>query len=127
MATQFLLLPQDQLISRDDFFLEKVRNFILSNLGQRQFGVGDLAKNVHLSVSQLNRKLNALIGRPAGKLIWELRLRYAASLLAHDTGSISEIAHKSGFSDQAHFCRSFKKLFFCTPSQYGKQNRSSFQ
>ena len=120
-----ILPPQQktpEVPSRDGLFLEKVRKNILSNLCHKNFGVESLAKKMYLSVSQLNRKLNALIGRPAGQLIRELRLHLAARLLAHNTGTISEVAQQAGFSDQAHFCRSFKKLFRCTPSQYQKQH-----
>ena len=120
-----LLPPQpkhSEVACRDRLFLEKVSNSILSNLNQKNFGVESLAKKMYLSVSQLNRKLNALLGRPAGQLIRELRLHFAARLLAHNTGTISEVAQRAGFSDQAHFCRSFKKVFRCTPSHYQKQH-----
>ncbi|MCO6488098.1 MAG: helix-turn-helix transcriptional regulator [Phaeodactylibacter sp.] len=108
--------------SRDHVFLESVRASILRNLDQKGFGVEGLAGKVHLSVSQLNRRLKVLLGRPAGQLIRELRLRHSARLLALDAGSIGDIAHQAGFSDQAHFCRSFKKLFRCTPSDYRDQH-----
>ena len=42
--------------------------------------------------------------------------------LAHNTGTVGEIAHQAGFSDQAHFCRSFKKMFRCTPTHYREQH-----
>jgi two-component system, sensor histidine kinase ChiS len=70
-----------------------------------------------MSVSQLNRKLNALIDQPPGQLIRSLRLQRAADLLAQKAGSVSEICYKVGFNDNAYFSRAFKKQFGCSPSE----------
>ncbi|PHN05974.1 helix-turn-helix transcriptional regulator [Flavilitoribacter nigricans] len=109
------------LISQDEQFLEKVRHHIVRNLANEHFSVQDLADNIHLSVSQLNRKLNKLIGQSAGKLILEIRLRHAAGLLESNVASIGDIAYRCGFRDQAYFCRRFKKQFNCTPSTFRRR------
>lgn len=107
--------------AREQQFLTAISHCIHLNLGNEQLSVQDLARQVHLSVSQLNRKLNDLVGFPAGKMILEIRLQHAAGMLRDDAGNISEIAYQTGFKDQAHFCRTFKKRFACAPSQYRKQ------
>jgi len=76
-----------------------------------------------MSVSQLNRKLNAMIDQPAGQLIRTLKLKRAADLLLQNAGSISEICYKMGFNDQAYFSRAFKKQFGSNPSEYLRKNR----
>ena len=105
---------------RNNLFLQNLANIIYCNISNAAFSVQSLADQAYLSVSQLNRKLNALIGKPAGKLIREIRLQYAAKLLTDNSVTISEIAYQTGFSDQAHFCRSFKNFFLCTPTTYRK-------
>ncbi len=109
-------------ISVDQVFLEKVINIIEAHFEDEQFGVDKLAEEVNMSVSQLNRKLNALIDQPAGQFIRSLRLQRAADLLKQNTGSIAEICYQVGFSDQAYFSRSFKKQFGISPSDYKKNN-----
>ncbi len=47
-----------------------------------------------------------------------MRLERAAALIAGKTGTLSEIAYRVGFSDQAHFSRSFKRHLGMTPSEY---------
>lgn len=47
-------------------------------------------------------------------------LIHAARLLAKNAASVSAIAMKVGYKNQAHFCRSFKKQFGCPPSEYSK-------
>ena len=110
--------------SRDAVFLEKVIQVIQDNIGNKKFKVADLARHVHLSQAQLNRNLKRLVKCPAARLIRQLRLQYAAYYLMHDGASVGEIAHEIGFSDSAHFCRSFKKLYSLTPSQFKTLSRS---
>ena len=78
-----------------------------------------------MSISQLSRKLNALIDQPAGQLIRSLRLQRAADLLINKAGTIAEICYKVGFNDQAYFSRVFKKQFGCSPSEYKKDEFSN--
>jgi len=108
-------------VSVDQVFLEKTIKTIETHFEDEQFSVEKLADHVNMSVSQLNRKLNALIDQPSGQLIRSLRLQRAADLLAHKAGSVSEISYKVGFSDNAYFSRAFKKQFGCSPSEYNNQ------
>lgn len=103
---------------KEHSFVRKVKQIILANFDNEQFDVATLAHQVHLSVSQLNRRLNALTGLPAGQLIWNMKMDYAAHLLIQGEYSIGRIGAEVGFWNQAHFCRSFKKRFQCTPSQF---------
>lgn len=102
-------------------FVQQVRDIIDKHLDDHQFGVSDVAKNVHLSISQLNRRLKTYTGYAAGYWIRKARIEYAAHLLIYQTNSIGEVAYKVGYSHQAHFCRSFKQWFGCSPSRYAKQ------
>jgi two-component system, sensor histidine kinase ChiS len=104
--------------SVDQAFLEKIVKTIETHFEDEQFSVERLAEHVNMSVSQLSRKLNALIDQPPGQLIRSLRLQRAADLLAQKAGSVSEICYKVGFNDNAYFARAFKKQFGCSPSEY---------
>lgn len=105
-------------VSSDQVFLKKIIHIIENHYGDYQFSVTQLAENVNMSISQLNRKLNALIDQPAGQLIRSLRLQRAADLLKQDAGSVSDICFNLGFNDHAYFSRAFKKQFGCSPSEY---------
>lgn len=107
--------------STDQAFLGKTIKIIESNYGDEQFSVEMLAENLNMSVTQLNRKLNALIDQPPGQLIRSFRLQKAADLLEEKAGSVSEICYKVGFSDNAYFSRAFKKQFGVSPSEYPDQ------
>ena len=110
-------------VPMDQEFLQKITSCIEDNLGNEQFGVDTLADTVGMSVSNLNRKLNALLGQTAGKLIRSMRLRRAAELLSQKAAPVTQIAYEVGFHDPTSFARSFKRQFGVAPSAYGKDSR----
>ncbi len=105
-------------VSVDQEFLEKIFRIIETHFEDEQFSVEKLAEQVKMSISQLNRKLKALIDQPPGQMIRTFRLQRAAELLEKTSGTVSEISYKVGFSDNAYFSRAFKKQFGCSPSEY---------
>jgi len=109
-------------VSVDQAFLEKIVKTIETHFEDEQFSVERLAEHVNMSISQLNRKLNALIDQPPGQMIRSFRLQRAADLLAQKAGSVSEICYQVGFTDNAYFARAFKKQFGCSPSEYSLNN-----
>ncbi|MCB9315513.1 MAG: response regulator [Lewinellaceae bacterium] len=104
----------------DQQFLQKIIETIEANLSDEHFGVEPLSAAVNMSVTHLNRKLNALIDQPAGSLIRSMRLQRAADLLERQAASVSEIAWQVGFAEAAHFTRSFKQQFGSTPTEWVK-------
>jgi len=114
-----IIKPSDvTAVSMDQQFLQKVLNVVESNISDEQFSVDKLADEANMSVSQLNRKLGALIDQPAGRLIRSMRLQRASDLLKNNSGTISEICYQVGFNDQTSFTRAFKKRFGESPSKY---------
>ncbi|MCB0839317.1 MAG: helix-turn-helix transcriptional regulator, partial [Bacteroidetes bacterium] len=105
-------------VSIDQEFLKKVLDCIEENLTNEQFGLEMLAEEVGMSVSNLNRKLSALVDQTAGKLIRSMRLQRAADLLKQNAASISEIAYDMGFNSHTAFTRSFKQQFGVSPTEY---------
>jgi AraC-like DNA-binding protein len=107
-------------VSIDQVFLEKVIKTIEANFENQEFTPESLADTVNMSVSQLNRKLNAMIEQPAGQLMRSLRLQRAADLLKKKAGTVSEICYQLDFNDPAYFSRAFKKQFGCSPTEFVK-------
>jgi signal transduction histidine kinase/ligand-binding sensor domain-containing protein/DNA-binding response OmpR family regulator len=118
-STSTVIKPSEvTAVSVDKVFLEKTISQIEKHFEDDKFNVEDLADGMNMSVSQLNRKLNALVGQPPGKLIQSLRLQRAADLLKQNAGNVAEICYMVGFNDQAYFSRAFKKQFGYSPSEY---------
>ncbi|HWR31110.1 MAG TPA: AraC family transcriptional regulator [Negativicutes bacterium] len=70
-----------------------------------------------LSPFHLSRVFTKQIGVPPHTYQLQIRLKKATDLLASGR-SIAEVAVETGFCDQSHFQRAFKRKFGITPGQY---------
>ncbi|MCB0547254.1 MAG: helix-turn-helix domain-containing protein [Phaeodactylibacter sp.] len=115
------LLPEGRELSgREDAFVGKVRQAILDHIDDFGLNVQSLCMELHLSPSQLQRKLNALTGLSPVKFIRQLRLNRARELLQDPSRSIISIAFDAGFNDPDYFSRVFHQEFGKTPTEYRK-------
>lgn len=88
---------------------------------QESISSAALAKKVGLSASRLQHLFKQQTGIAISQYQQWLRLRMSFQLISQ--GSKPSIAAlESGFSDQAHFSRLFKRAFGYTPSQLLKQH-----
>ena len=90
-------MPPGEEQSLEAKFLGKVRAAVEDNLDDENFSVVELGKIVGMSRSQLHRKLTALTGFSPNEVIRNMRLEYARRLLESKSGTVSEIAYRSGF------------------------------
>ncbi len=91
--------------------------------------------DTNLTLTELSRSLDinpAYVSRVFGRYfdnlsygeyIRKLRIDRAIELLTTTRYSLSEIAYLTGFSDQSHFTRIFKKVMQINPSGYRKNMR----
>ena len=99
-------------------------DFILQNLADPDLTPIAVATHLRLSQRSLSR-LFASRGKTIERSIWSLRLAAARDQLADPTlrqKSITEVAFSCGFSDAAHFSRSFSNAYGMTPSQFRAQH-----
>ncbi len=80
--------------------------------------ISDLAKELHLGEGRTIHLVKELFGTNYIKLVNEMRLRTATSLLRDTSIPILEVCLSSGFQDLSHFHRLFRKRFGITPLQY---------
>lgn len=111
-------LPLSSTPSRESQFLQKVRKVVERHLDDFDFGVQEMAEELYLSPSQLNRKLSAVTGISPNRYIRSIRLAKACELLKASDLSITAIALNAGFQDPDYFSKVFHKELGCTPTQY---------
>lgn len=99
-------------------FIDKVRRTVYSNLNNEKFGVSELASELHLSRSQLLRKIKAATGKSAQQLIREFRLENAANMIINSDLNASEISFKTGFSSPSYFNKCFLDFYGVTPGEF---------
>jgi AraC-like DNA-binding protein len=89
-------------------------------------GLKRLVELAHVSPRQLARVTRDSLGMAPHELIADLRIQRAANLLRNSSESIGTIARRVGFSDQAYFTNSFRRIKSVTPTEYrrgGEPNR----
>ncbi|MFA9239294.1 MAG: AraC family transcriptional regulator [Candidatus Paceibacteria bacterium] len=82
-----------------------------------EFILDDLAKSFDLSVVHLIRVFKKEFGLPIHSYILNKKVHFAKELLSSNL-PIIEVAQNSGFFDQSHLNRSFKRIFQITPKEY---------
>ncbi len=116
-SLDFSAIPDLNLSSVDDKFLQKVMKIIKENIDNELLSVEDIASKVGFSRAQLHRKLKALTNKSARQLVNEIRLKKAKTMLKQKVGSVSEVAYSVGFSNMSYFTKSFKEKFGVLPSK----------
>lgn len=79
---------------------------------------GSLAGSVNLSVSRLCHVFKMETGLPLGRFLRAARLARAKSLLETSFLSVKQVSSVTGFGDETHFIREFKRTYGTTPGQY---------
>jgi len=102
----------------DRQFLQRVLELVHLEMSDQTFGVDELARQMAMSRTQLNRKLRDLLDQSTNKFIQSCRLQKAVELLKVSGHNISDIAHSTGFSSDAYFVKCFKDHFGTSPGKY---------
>jgi AraC-like DNA-binding protein/tetratricopeptide (TPR) repeat protein len=110
--------------SQEQSLLKKAIKIVEDNIGNSEFNVETLAKEIGMSRTNLHRRMKAITGFPPSELIRNIRLRKAAALLLNQSESVSQIGYIVGFEDHSYFSKSFKKQFGVPPSEYLRSQRS---
>jgi AraC family transcriptional regulator len=76
-----------------------------------------LARGTGLSPAHFSREFKRTTGETPHAFVMRRRLEHAHEFLA-DGGTIAEAAQCSGFADQAHLSRLFKRRYFVTPGAF---------
>jgi signal transduction histidine kinase/ligand-binding sensor domain-containing protein/DNA-binding response OmpR family regulator len=119
-----LLQPTEIVVAdADREFLEQAMNTVEQHLGDTEFSVQVLAREMAMSQSVFYRRIKSITGQTAVEFIRDVRLKRAAQLLTQSTMRVSEIAFEVGIEDAKYFRKAFQKLYNLTPSEYAKQHR----
>jgi AraC-like DNA-binding protein len=101
--------------------LDRVRQF-LQEERIRVVRSSELEAISGLSRYDLARQFRLVFGTSPYRCLLLRRLDYARQKM-HLRHSLVEVAHESGFADQAHFTRMFKRVYGLTPACYAALRR----
>ena len=83
----------------------------------------DVADFVDVHPVSLARAFRRTYHCTVGEYVRKLRIECACQKLLTSDAPMVEIAFSAGFSEQSHFCRTFKRLTGLTPSEYRSNSR----
>lgn len=93
-----------------------VRDFVESNYIDN-ISLGQLAEVAHISQYHLNRVFANEVGMPPHAFQTQMRVQRAKHLLLNGM-PVVEVALQTGFFDQSHFTRHFRRIVGVAPSHY---------
>ena len=79
-----------------------------------------MAESVNLSAPYLCHLFKKETGIPAARSVKLTKMEHSADLLTGTFLSVKQIVEMSGFRDESHFLRDFKKIYGMTPTEYRK-------
>ncbi|MEO8296282.1 MAG: AraC family transcriptional regulator [Burkholderiales bacterium] len=106
-----------QMAGFDPSRRQRITQFIASNLGN-PLSVALLARQEGLSVDRFSRLFRQSFDCAPHQYVMKARIQRARELLACQDLSLADIACETGFADQSHLTRHFKRCFGTPPRQW---------
>nr|WP_321237172.1 two-component regulator propeller domain-containing protein [uncultured Psychroserpens sp.] len=119
----FTINPELSITSTEADFLKRLKLVLDDKITDSDFTSEAFAEAMHMSRTQLHRKLKAIVGMSASEFIRSQRIKLAIGLLEKSDANISEIAYQVGFNTPSYFIKCFKDIYNCTPSDYLSNNK----
>jgi AraC-like DNA-binding protein len=108
----------------EEVFLTVLMDYMQVHWNDSDLDVSKLSKEMRYSRSQLYRRLMSICGMSSSTFIREFRLHKALGLLHRRSGSIAQIARKTGFKSPSYFTKVFTVKYGILPSKYAQQHGS---
>lgn len=119
-----ILGKQEDIVveSADEKFMSRVTEVIGQNIPNENFSLEVFAREMRVSRSVLNMRIQHLVGKSPMELLRNARMQRAAQLLETNAYDVAQVGYMVGFSDPRYFSTCFKKQFGISPRAY-MQNR----
>lgn len=113
---------QEELPGEISYF-QRLKERIL-NAPENTFLIADMAQSIAVSPYHMIRQFKAACGLTPHQFQIQCRVRKAQRLL-EEGKSVTEAAYATGFCDQSHFDRCFKRIVRLTPNAYRQSVRQA--
>lgn len=110
-----------EIMTMDEKFVKKAISIVEKNIGNADFLVEDLCREMAMSRVYFYKKILALTDKSPSEFIRFIRLKRAANLLEKSQLFVNEVAFQVGFNDPKYFRKYFKEEFGVTPNEYKKR------
>ncbi|MEM9981397.1 MAG: helix-turn-helix domain-containing protein [Bacteroidota bacterium] len=114
LGTKKITEPKGKLLGIP---LKRLIDFLYAHLHE-EITLQTLAEQTNLSPYHFAKLFKHTFGMPPHQFVLQARIEKAQFLIQHSTDTLTTIAHATGFYDQSHFTRSFKRIVGSSPKQY---------
>lgn len=97
--------------------MPEIINYINANFTVIK-SIDEIAQRFYLSKNYISSLFKQQTGMSFIKYINTLKIQFACYRLSTPDYSIAQIAAESGFESSTYFCRVFRKIMGCSPTQY---------
>ena len=111
---------QNTAVQQEDEFITSLRQSVVDNIDDENYGIPEICQDMALSRSQLHRKLKALTDKSTSHFIRSIRLQKAKELLLTTQMNVSEVAYEVGFRNPRYFSTTFSEEFGIAPNDMRK-------
>ena len=101
----------------------KVRDYIDSHIAD-PVPVADLCALIERSVAHFSRAFRCTFGESPHTFVVRRRLELATQYMLQTDASLADISLRCGFTDQAHFCKHFRRFAGLTPAAWRRARRT---
>jgi len=105
-------------------WLVRTKDLIDSSDPLHPFSMAQLQKCAGVHPVYLTRQFKRHFGCAVREYMQFRRIRAAASLMAESSLTLTEVAHRCEFADQAHFCRAFRNVAHLTARDYRRLTKT---
>jgi YesN/AraC family two-component response regulator len=112
---KLLIKSGNSLSSLQLDFKKKFEKMTDSLIGTNDFSIKDIAKELSMSVSTVERWCKKIYGLTPKEYILDRKLLQAEIMLRQNAGNVKTISYRLGFNSVAYFCKLFRKRFGFTP------------
>ncbi len=98
-------------------WLSQAREYLETNFGE-QLSLTSIAGAVEVHPVHLAREFRRFFNCTIGEHIRNKRIEHTCHQLAESNASLAEIAHQTGFCDQSHLSKTFKRVVGVTPASF---------
>lgn len=115
LTSKYIL--ENKNVEEQNLFILDIKNYIIDNL-EFTPTLEDISKNFGLSKEHIIRIFKKELGLTPHAFIINCKINQAKEIISNTKfKAISDVAYESGFYDQSHFSKSFKRIFAINPSE----------
>ena len=108
--------------NRNRLDTEQIRSYIASHCTEG-ITLKMVADRFYVSMEYLSKVFKSTYGEGFTEYVTRLRMEKAAALISDGALSLKEIGEAVGYYDQAHFYKTFKKIYGKAPGQYRQDSK----